>query len=308
MNIVDLCQQASTSAVKSPNQPCPNITNTNTTPATSTNTSTANAPVPGVAQTLAHLGGRGSMLAAMLMYVLSDNEFLQPGGGTKRNARRACAGGRRISTLAVRQGTGSPLVISWVNCGYLPEVPPCAWRQTIDEVQSFMRVLVSGASGLIGKRLVRSLGIAGHSVGRLVRDPRRPGRTTFSGTRETGEIDAAKIDSADAVVNLAGETIASRWYAEKEAPHPRQPHRRHPTIAKASPAGPARSRWVNASAVGYYGNRGDEPLDQLKFAGQRRLLVRGLPGLGSRGRNLLCGQACESRLSASAWCCPATGW
>ena len=132
-----------------------------------------------------------------------------------------------------------------------------------------MRVLVSGASGLIGSRLVHALAAAGHSVGRLIRDRAQAGPDDVCWNPTNGEIEAAKVDAADAVVNLAGESIASRWSAEKMRRIRESRVAATSTIATALARRPGEGRvLVNASAVGYYGNRGDEPLDEQSSPGQ----------------------------------------
>src|SRR5271165_2506599 len=71
-----------------------------------------------------------------------------------------------------------------------------------------MRVLISGASGLIGQALTRALVAAGHQPRALVRRAPREGEVQWS----PGEpLDPAKLADCDAVVHLAGKNIAGRW-------------------------------------------------------------------------------------------------
>ena len=122
-----------------------------------------------------------------------------------------------------------------------------------------MKVAITGASGLVGRALVPFLTTGGHAVVRLVR--RAP--TAEDEARwdpDAGEIDGAALEGVDAVVNLSGENIAGgRWTDGRKA------------LLRSSRVGPTRllaetlaglkkkpKVLVSASAIGYYGNRGDE--------------------------------------------------
>jgi uncharacterized protein (TIGR01777 family) len=134
-----------------------------------------------------------------------------------------------------------------------------------------MHVAVTGASGLIGSALARFLSNDGHRVILLVRgaagggeDPSRvhwdPG---------TGVEDAAQLEGLDAVVHLAGENIASgRWSAARKAEIRRSrvdgTRRLAESLARLS--NPPKVL-VCASAIGFYGDRGDERLDEKSAAG-----------------------------------------
>ncbi|HKZ31730.1 MAG TPA: TIGR01777 family oxidoreductase [Vicinamibacteria bacterium] len=121
-----------------------------------------------------------------------------------------------------------------------------------------MRVAVTGASGLIGGALVPFLRAGGHDVLRMVRrTPRAQDEARWD--PESGELDASALGSLDAVVHLAGENIAGgRWTESRKA------------RLRASRVGPTRllaealarlkrkpQVLVSASALGYYGHRGD---------------------------------------------------
>jgi uncharacterized protein (TIGR01777 family) len=121
-----------------------------------------------------------------------------------------------------------------------------------------MRLLVTGSSGLVGGALVPSLKAGGHEVLRLVR--RSPkGEDEARWDPEAGAIDAASLEGVDAAVHLAGENIADgRWTAARKARL--RGSRVGPTrLLAESLAGLKRKPKVliSASAVGYYGNRGD---------------------------------------------------
>ena len=131
-----------------------------------------------------------------------------------------------------------------------------------------MKILVSGSHGLVGKALIKSLTSDGHEIVRLVR-----GKPSGAGEIEwhpnQGTLDAASLEGLDAVVHLAGESIASgRWSDEKKRAirdsRVKGTALLSDTLAKLSQP-PA--VFVSASAIGYYGNRGDELLTEKSLAG-----------------------------------------
>jgi hypothetical protein len=131
-----------------------------------------------------------------------------------------------------------------------------------------MKILVSGASGLIGSSLVRRLA-ASNEVVRLVRRGPSPGTAELQWDPTAAAIDAERLEGFDAVVHLAGENIGSgRWTAAKKA-RIRDSRAEGRFLAKTL-AGLARPPkvLVSASAVGFYGNRGDEELDESSVPGE----------------------------------------
>ena len=133
---------------------------------------------------------------------------------------------------------------------------------------SARRVLVSGASGFIGTELCRQLEVDGHTVLKLVRrEPRNESEFRWSPT--DGTIDAAAIETADAVVNLAGATTGRIPWThsyKKKILDSRVVGTRVLVDAIRSAASPP-AVLVNGSAVGYYGDRGDEILDETSSKG-----------------------------------------
>jgi uncharacterized protein len=138
-----------------------------------------------------------------------------------------------------------------------------------------MKILVTGSAGLVGSALVDQLKQAGQTVCRLVRPGRKAkavrGNDGFDveWNPETGELGGAAV-GADAVVNLAGASIAhGRWTAErkKELRASRVDTTRALVHALARMA--ARPRvLISASAIGYYGDRGEEVLTEKSPAGR----------------------------------------
>jgi len=129
-------------------------------------------------------------------------------------------------------------------------------------------VAVSGSSGLIGSALVRSLVADGHDVRRLVRRRARK-NDEISWNPEASEIDTNGLHGVDAVVNLAGENIAQRWTRDSMREIHQSRVRATALIARALASVSPRPRvLVSGSAVGYYGERGAEVLDESSTAGE----------------------------------------
>jgi len=129
-----------------------------------------------------------------------------------------------------------------------------------------LRVLVSGASGLIGSAVCDKLDGAGHSVLHLMRPQsrdRRPGHGAVRWDPATGSFDAGKAEGAEAVVHLAGASIAQRWNPayKKILSASRVDATRHLVTELAKLQQPPKV-FIGGSAIGYYGNRGEESLTE----------------------------------------------
>ncbi|MGB7630078.1 MAG: TIGR01777 family oxidoreductase [Candidatus Deferrimicrobium sp.] len=132
-----------------------------------------------------------------------------------------------------------------------------------------MRVAITGSTGLVGSEVVTVLSAAGHEVVRLVRRAPVPGEKAVRWDPEKGKIDAAGLEGLDAVVHLAGENIASgRWNAARKAAirDSRVNGTRLLSGTLASLHRPPKTL-VCASAIGIYGDRGEEPLAEDSPAG-----------------------------------------
>jgi len=130
-----------------------------------------------------------------------------------------------------------------------------------------MKIAVSGASGFLGRALTARLEREGTQIVALVRGaPRGAGEAAWSPLE--GRIDAEALSGCDAVVHLAGESIAGRWTAaRKQAIHDSRVVGTR-TVAQALLRMESPPRvLVCASAVGFYGNRGDEELKEGMFGG-----------------------------------------
>jgi uncharacterized protein (TIGR01777 family) len=122
-----------------------------------------------------------------------------------------------------------------------------------------MNVLISGATGLIGSALAQELKDGGHSITRLTRSPK--GENDVRWDPDAGTIDGS-LAGTEAVVHLAGESIAEgRWTASKKERIMESRKKGTRLLAEAIAGLPTPPRvMVSASAVGYYGDRGNELL------------------------------------------------
>src|SRR5579871_567477 len=131
-----------------------------------------------------------------------------------------------------------------------------------------MRVLISGASGFLGTELTRALRQSGEQVSALVRCEAQ-GDDVRWGPQQP--LDPAKLASYDAVVHLAGKSIAGRWSEKfkRELLASRVQGTRTLATAVAESfrrTGQPRA-FLSASGIGYYGDRGDEILTEDSAAG-----------------------------------------
>lgn len=131
-----------------------------------------------------------------------------------------------------------------------------------------MKIVIAGASGLIGTAITPALRTAGHEVTRLVRrTAHAPDEVAWDPA--AGTIDLAGLEGTDAAINLAGESVGSgRWTTARRERILRSRVDATRTLVQALTKLPRRpSVLLNASAIGFYGNRGDERLTEASAIG-----------------------------------------
>ena len=135
-----------------------------------------------------------------------------------------------------------------------------------------MKVTITGATGLIGTRLVAALQERGDSVTVLSRSPERAsaalGVEAEGWDPLTGPAPAHALSGRDGVVHLAGEPVAQRWNANvKDAIVESRETGTRNLVAGLAAAQPRPGVLVSSSAVGYYGKHGDERIGEDTAAG-----------------------------------------
>jgi uncharacterized protein (TIGR01777 family) len=131
-------------------------------------------------------------------------------------------------------------------------------------------VAITGCSGLVGSNLRHFLTTAGHHVVPLVRDRKKARADEAYWNPDTGEIDADRLEGVDAVVHLAGASIASGRWTEPRMKLIRDSRVKGTDLIARTLAGMESGPrvLVSASAVGFYGNRGNERLDEASGPGK----------------------------------------
>ncbi|MDP7485429.1 MAG: TIGR01777 family oxidoreductase [Dehalococcoidia bacterium] len=135
-----------------------------------------------------------------------------------------------------------------------------------------MKILVSGGSGMVGGELINALTYAEHQVVQLVRRAPNP-EARISEARwdpEHGAFDSALLGHIDAAIHLGGVSIASgRWNAERKLLIRESRVRSTHLLSQALAGLPSPPKvLIVASAVGYYGDRGEESLTEQSTAGE----------------------------------------
>jgi len=133
-----------------------------------------------------------------------------------------------------------------------------------------MRVGVTGSSGLIGTALTTELASSGHTVQRIVRRRPRPGAAEIGWDPAAGQLDAAALAEIDAVVHLAGAGIGDHRWTDRYKRELFESRIVSTTllatrIAELGSAGPR--VLISGSAIGFYGDRRDEQVDESSEAG-----------------------------------------
>ena len=137
-------------------------------------------------------------------------------------------------------------------------------------IESAVRIVITGASGFIGRRLLKTLGQRGHSLHVLSRHagtnlPPGVGISVWDATKGEPPLDALR--GADAVVHLAGEPVAQRWTPEVKQRIRESRVTGTRNLVEALAKLDAKPTLICASATGFYGSRGDAALDESSAAG-----------------------------------------
>lgn len=134
-----------------------------------------------------------------------------------------------------------------------------------------MKILISGASGLVGKHLIPTLKAKGHEVHRLVRQkPNGADEIRWDSEKGFSYGELPKLENFDAVIHLAGDNVASEnWSAEKKRriKESRTTGTRVLVDALKNLKNPPK-HFISASAIGFYGNRGDETVNESSAKGE----------------------------------------
>ena len=132
------------------------------------------------------------------------------------------------------------------------------------------KIMISGATGLVGSELRALLQAGGHEVSRLVREYSAVDGGDIFWDPAAGELDAAGLDGVEAVVHLAGENIAAgRWNnARKKRIRESRVDGTRLLCARLVEMPTPPKVLICASAIGYYGDRGDDVLTEESGAGE----------------------------------------
>jgi hypothetical protein len=127
-----------------------------------------------------------------------------------------------------------------------------------------MRIAVAGSTGLMGRPLVERLTAAGHGVTPIVRRTAGPGEMAWD---PHGAPVPQLLSGFDAVVNLAGAPIGDKRWSEKRKRVLWSSRVDGTTVMAEAAAASGVGVLINASAIGFYGERGDEPVDESSEPG-----------------------------------------
>lgn len=139
---------------------------------------------------------------------------------------------------------------------------------TLDSARGPLLIVVTGATGLIGSALVRRLRGEGHTVRRLLHSPRGREAGDVVWDAAHAPLPAGALAGADAVIHLAGAPVAERWTSSrKQAIRDSRVRSTEALVAAMRDMPTPPGVFLSGSAVGYYGDRGDTPLDEASPPG-----------------------------------------
>lgn len=131
------------------------------------------------------------------------------------------------------------------------------------------RIGVTGSSGFVGAALAPYLSTAGHRIARFVRTPGSERSDDIYWSPEHRQLNPSTLEGLDAIVHLAGESIAQRWTSARRQRIRQSRLDGTRLLVRTIEAMKRPPRvMVCASAIGYYGNRGDELLDETSSRGE----------------------------------------
>ncbi len=133
-----------------------------------------------------------------------------------------------------------------------------------------MNIVISGSSGLLGSALTKGLLADGHNITKLTRPGGPVGAGTIAWNPESGGLDAAALEGFDAFIHLSGENVAdSKWTeANKKKFVDSRVHSTRLLCSRLMQLKRPPKVFVMASAIGYYGSRGDEELTEQTESGE----------------------------------------
>lgn len=127
-----------------------------------------------------------------------------------------------------------------------------------------MKILISGATGLVGGDLKSFLAHGGHEIHTLTRDQKKSDEHNIYWDPMVGQLDSSKLEGFDAVIHLSGENIAAKRWTEKQKAKIKDSRVKSTTLlseALAKLDNPPKT-FICASAIGYYANRPGEVLNE----------------------------------------------